>query len=397
LTLIHKRLIVSGAADPGTFPAPEFRQQGDRPMGIGAGPAERGILVGDSIELLRGLPADSVDLIFADPPYNLQLGGELYRPNNTRVDGVDDGWDKFDSFAAYDAFTRDWLSAARRALKPDGGLWVIGTYHNIFRVGAALQDLGFWIINDVIWRKTNPMPNFKGTRFSNAHETLIWAARQEKARYTFNYSALKAFNDDLQMRSDDWLLPICSGPERLKGADGAKLHPTQKPEALIQRILLASSKPGDLVVDPFFGTGTTGAVAKRLGRRWLGFERDPAYAAEAERRLAAVEPIGDPSLLEIDSPRARPRIPFGWLVERGLIDPGEVLIDPSGRHRARVRADGTLSASGATGGMTGSIHKVGAELQGAPSCNGWAFWRVDRPPEPIPIERFRQQLRAELH
>jgi modification methylase len=349
------------------------------------------VLRGDCVALMQALPAESVDLVFADPPYNLQLGGELLRPDNSRVDGVDAAWDRFGDFAAYDAFTRRWLAEARRLLKPAGTLWVIGTYHNIYRVGALLQDLGFWLINDIVWRKANPMPNFKGTRFSNAHETLLWCARDEKARYTFNYEALKAANDDLQMRSD-WFLPICAGGERLKGPDGKKLHPTQKPEALLARILLAATRPGDLVLDPFLGSGTSAAMAKRLGRRWIGMERDAAYAAAAEARIEAVKPIADPALLVPASKREQPRIPFGWLVERGLIEPGEILMDERRRHTARVRADGTVVGAD----TTGSIHRVGAAAQGAPQCNGWAFWYVKREGALVPIDALRQKLRAEL-
>lgn len=353
------------------------------------------VLRGDCVALLETLPAASADLVFADPPYNLQLGGELHRPDNSRVDGVDAAWDRFSDrrgdFASYDAFTRAWLGAVRRILKPAGSLWVIGSYHNIYRVGAALQDLGFWLINDIVWRKANPMPNFKGTRFTNAHETLLWCARDAEARYTFNYEALKAANDDLQMRSD-WFLPICAGGERLKDANGKKLHPTQKPEALLARIMAAATKPGDLVVDPFLGSGTSAAVAKRLGRRWIGIERDDAYADAAEARIAAVEPIADPSLLALSSKREQPRIPFGWLVERGLIEPGEILMDERKRHTAKVRADGTVVGAD----TTGSIHRVGAVVQGAPACNGWAFWYVKREGALVPIEYFRQKLRAEL-
>ncbi len=350
------------------------------------------IIQGDSIEALNALPAACADLVFADPPYNMQLGGELHRPNNTRVHGVDDAWDKFDTFADYDHFTRAWLAAAQRILKPQGALWVIGSYHNIFRVGAALQDLGYWIINDVVWRKTNPMPNFRGTRFANAHETLIWAARSQDARYTFNYDAMKALNDDLQMRSD-WLLPICSGAERLKKTDGSKVHATQKPESLLHRVLLASTRPGDVVVDPFFGTGTTGAVAKKLGRHWIGIEREPDYIVEAEARIAAISGPMESDIVSTPSKRDAPRIPFGWLVERGLIVPGEVLFDTRRRHSARVRADGRLIARD----ITGSIHQVGAHLQGAPSCNGWSFWHVERDTGPVLIDFYRQQLRSELN
>ena len=352
---------------------------------------ENRVLRGDCVALMDALPAESVDLCFADPPYNLQLGGELHRPDNSRVDGVDAAWDRFSDFASYDAFTRAWLTAVRRVLKPAGSLWVIGTYHNIYRVGAALQDLGFWLINDIVWRKANPMPNFKGTRFTNAHETLLWCARDAEARYTFNYEALKAANDDLQMRSD-WFLPICAGGERLKDASGKKLHPTQKPEALLMRIMAAATKPGDLVVDPFLGSGTSAAVAKRLGRRWIGIERDTAYADAAEARIASVTPIADPTLLAPASKREQPRIPFGWLVERGLIEPGEILMDERKRHTAKVRADGTVVGAD----TTGSIHRVGAVVQGAPACNGWAFWYVKREGALVPIDALRQKLRAEL-
>src|SRR5438067_795231 len=253
------------------------------------------VLEGDCLVEMARLAEASVDLVFADPPYNLQLNGELHRPDNSRVDGVEEDWDKFAGFAEYDRFTRDWLAAGRRLLKPTGALWVIGTYHNIFRIGAAVQDLGFWILNDVIWRKTNPMPNFRGRRFTNAHETLLWCARDERARYTFNYRAMKALNDDLQMRSD-WLLPICSGSERVKGDDGAKAHPTQKPEALLYRILLACTKPGDVVLVPFFGTGTTGAVARRLGRRWIGIEREPTYVKVARERIDSTLPLDESAM-----------------------------------------------------------------------------------------------------
>ncbi len=365
-------------------------------MGIAAKPDIKplldSILAGDCLEQLRKLPTGTVDLVFADPPYNLQLGGGLTRPDQSKVDGVDDAWDKFDSFTAYDEFTRTWLAECRRVLKPTGTLWVIGSYHNIFRVGATLQDLGFWILNDVIWRKTNPMPNFRGTRFANAHETLIWASRSEDQKtYTFNYEALKAFNDDLQMRSD-WLLPICSGGERLKDGDGKKAHPTQKPEALLHRVLLASSKPGDIVLDPFFGSGTTGAVAKRLGRHFIGIERDEGYIAVAQQRIAAIEP-GDAEALKVTTgKRAEPRIPFGSLVERGLINPGDTLYDPAQRTAARVRADGSLAVKDATG----SIHKMGAHVMGAEACNGWTFWHVRKGKQLMPIDVLRQKVRSEM-
>ena len=348
------------------------------------------IITGDCLEAMARLTAASIDLVFADPPYNLQLSGELHRPNNSRVDGVDDDWDKFAGFDDYDRFTRAWLGACRRLLKPNGGLWVIGTYHNIFRIGAALQDLGFWILNDVIWRKTNPMPNFRGRRFTNAHETLLWCAASRETRYTFNYEAMKALNDELQMRSD-WLIPLCNGPERLRDGGGKKAHPTQKPEALLHRVLLASSRPGDIVLDPFFGTGTTGAVAKRLGRRFIGIERDPAYAALARRRIGEISPAVSEAVV-LESRREMPRIPFGSLVERGLLAPGEVLVDAHRQWSARVRADGSLISAE----HRGSIHSVAAQVQGAPACNGWAFWHVERQGRLVLIDSLRQQLRSEL-
>ena len=329
------------------------------------------ILKGDCIAKMRELPAASVDMIFADPPYNLQLGGDLLRPDGSQVDAVNDEWDKFDSIAAYDRFTHAWLAEARRILKPNGSIWVIGSYHNIFRVGAALQDQGYWILNDVIWRKANPMPNFKGTRFTNAHETLIWASMGEDARYTFNYRAMKTLNDELQMRSD-WLLPICSGQERLKKG-GTKVHPTQKPEALLYRIMLACSNPGDIVLDPFFGTGTTGAVAKRLGRHFIGIEREDDYIEAALERIELALPLDESALKTMQAPKAATRVAFGTLVECGMIAPGTLVMDTKRRWRATVRADGSLELDG----QTGSIHKLGATLQNAPSCNGWTFWHID--------------------
>ncbi|MER2606730.1 MAG: site-specific DNA-methyltransferase [Siculibacillus sp.] len=358
----------------------------------GATPVLDRILIGDCVSHMAELPARSVDLIFADPPYNLQLAGQLHRPDQSLVDAVDDAWDQFESFEAYDAFTRAWLLAARRVLKPDGTLWVIGSYHNIFRVGSILQDLGFWILNDVVWRKTNPMPNFKGKRFQNAHETLIWAGRDKDAKkYTFNYDALKAFNEDTQMRSD-WLIPICSGGERLKDDSGDKVHPTQKPEGLLHRVLLASSNPGDVVLDPFFGTGTTGAVAKRLGRRFIGIERDTTYADAARARIDAVTPLGADALELVRGKRAETRIPFGSLIEAGLVDPGEILFDAKGRHLAKVRIDGSLEALG----HTGSIHKVGALVQGAEACNGWTFWHASRHGRAVVIDDLRREMRDRL-
>ncbi|GLK77080.1 methyltransferase [Methylopila jiangsuensis] len=349
------------------------------------------ILIGDCVAQLEKLPAASVDLVFADPPYNLQLRGDLRRPDDSLVDAVDDAWDQFESFQAYDAFTRAWLLAVRRVLKPTGTLWVIGSYHNIFRVGATMQDLSFWILNDIVWRKSNPMPNFRGRRFTNAHETLIWASKSADAKgYTFNYEALKAGNEDLQPRSD-WLIPICSGGERLKGDDGRKIHPTQKPEALLARVLLAASKPGDVVLDPFFGSGTTGAVAKRLGRHFVGVERDRDYAAAAQARIDAVVPLGAETLAPAPAKRDAPRVAFASVVERGLLRPGDRLTDARRRYEATVRADGTL----ALGTVIGSIHRIGAIAQGAESCNGWTFWHAETANGLAPIDAFRETIRAE--
>ncbi|MCB1494806.1 MAG: site-specific DNA-methyltransferase [Bauldia sp.] len=350
------------------------------------------ILRGDCVTELEKLPSGSVDMVFADPPYNLQLENRLTRPDQSEVAAVDDDWDKFQSFAAYDDFTRAWLLACRRVLKPDGTLWVIGSYHNIFRVGAILQDLGFWVLNDIVWRKTNPMPNFRGRRFQNAHETMIWASRSaDSKRYTFNYDALKAGNDDLQVRSD-WLFPICTGGERLKGDDGRKVHPTQKPEALLQRVLTASTRPGEVVLDPFFGTGTTGAVAKRLGRHFVGVEREAAYIEAAEARIAAVEPAPASALEVMTGKRAQPRVPFSTLLDAGLIAPGAKLMDARARHEAEVRADGSLKA----GIHVGSIHRVGALVQGLDACNGWTFWHVERQGALAPIDELRQVVRRDL-
>jgi modification methylase len=350
------------------------------------------IVVGDCVAEMTKLPAASVDLVFADPPYNLQLQGDLKRPDDSRVDAVDDDWDKFSSFSAYDDFTRAWLIACRRVMKPSATLWVIGSYHNIFRVGSILQDLGFWILNDIVWRKSNPMPNFRGRRFTNAHETLIWAARDAaKHNYTFNYEALKAGNDDVQMRSD-WFIPLCTGEERLKGADGKKLHPTQKPESLLARVILSASRPDDLVLDPFSGTGTTGAVAHRLRRRFIGIERSSEYAAAARERIAATEPMPEPALASFMTAREAPRVPFSRLIERGLVEPGIKLVDAKRRHKALVRADGALSL----GDTVGSIHRIGALAQGLEACNGWTFWHIETPKGLTVIDTLRAQVRSEM-
>jgi len=350
------------------------------------------ILQGDCIELMNSLPEKSVDMIFADPPYNMQLSGDLRRPDDSKVDAVDDHWDQFESFQVYDKFTRDWLKAAKRVLKDSGTLWVIGSYHNIFRVGATLQDLGYWMLNDIIWRKSNPMPNFRGTRFTNAHETLIWCAKDKDSKgMTFNYDAMKVMNDDIQMRSD-WVLPICSGGERLK-VDGEKAHTTQKPESLLYRVLTAASNKGDVILDPFFGTGTTGAVAKRLGRNYIGCERETKYINVAKERIRKTQALGPEDLEVTRSKRQEPRVPFGSVVERGMLSAGQVLFDSRKRYQARVRPDGSLVASD----VTGSIHKVGAQLQGSSTCNGWTFWHFDVEGKSVSIDVLRQQVRAEMN
>ena len=342
------------------------------------------ILKGDSVEVLKTLPSDSVDLIFADPPYNLQLKKDLYRPNETKVDGVDDEWDKFESFCDYDTFTKNWLTECRRVLKQDGTLWVIGSYHNIYRVGSILQDLNFWILNDVVWVKSNPMPNFKGTRFNNAHETLLWVSKNEKAKFTFNYKTMKTFNDDLQMRSD-WVMPICSGKERLKDREGNKVHSTQKPEALLKRIILSTSKEGDVVLDPFFGSGTTGAVAKLLNRNYIGIEREEKYIKAATERIRRVTPYLL-SLTENFQEIPKPKIPFGNLVENEYIKVGETLYSKNKKYWANVMSDGVLK----NGKYFGSIHKVSADMLGKESNNGWTFWNIEKKGELVSIDTLRE-------
>ena len=342
------------------------------------------ILVGDCVATLDRLPAASVDTVFADPPYNLQLGGDLHRPDDSRVDAVDDHWDQFESLRAYDAFTRAWLLAVRRVMKPDATIWVSGSYHNIFRVGAIMQDLGFWTLNDVAWVKTNPMPNFRGRRLQNAHETLIWAGRTKESRYTFNYRSMKAANDDRQLRSD-WTLPICQGSERLKDEAGRKLHPTQKPESLLARVLSVSTNPDDIVLDPFMGSGTTGAVARRMGRRFVGVEREREYAEAAKARIDAVEPHEVEALRQLVAKRTQPRVPFLAVVEAGLITPGETIRDHAG-NEAVVRADGTV----ASGRHEGSIHSVGAAVRASASCNGWTHWCTA---DGNPIDAMRERIR----
>jgi len=344
------------------------------------------IINGDSLEELKKIPRETFDLIFADPPYNLQLKGELTRPDRSKVSAVNDKWDQFENFKKYDEFTYEWLNECKRILKKDGAIWVIGSYHNIFRVGTAIQNLGFWILNDVIWNKNNPMPNFRGTRFTNAHETLIWASKSEKSKYTFNYQSLKCLNDDLQMRSN-WSLPICSGYERLK-KNGKKIHSTQKPESLLHRILLATSNKNDLVLDPFLGSGTSAAVAKKLGRNYFGIEKEKNYFKAAEERLKATKPIEDDLLDTLKNNRSKPRIPFGSLVELGIIKPGTNIFDNKKKITARIMADGSIKHNQAEG----SIHKVAATILGAESCNGWTFWHCDINGRTYPIDYLRQRL-----
>ena len=343
------------------------------------------ITQGDSIKKLKILPSESIDLIFADPPYNLQLKKELFRPNETKVNGVNEKWDKFSNFKEYDRFSKDWLKECRRILKPTGALWLIGSYHNIFRLGTILQNLDFWILNDIIWIKTNPMPNFKGTRFNNAHETLIWASKSEKARFTFNYKTMKAFNDDKQMRSD-WVLPICSGKERLKDKKGNKIHSTQKPEELLKRVILSSSKEGDVILDPFFGSGTTGAVAKRLNRNFIGFEREKKYVTMAKKRIEDIKPYNKKLTVQFKE-IPKPKVPFGCLVESNYIKVGEKLYSKDKKHWAQVMADGILK----NGNYSGSIHLVSAKMLKKENFNGWTFWYMERKGRLISIDQVRGQ------
>ncbi|MCX7992844.1 MAG: site-specific DNA-methyltransferase [Fimbriimonadales bacterium] len=360
---------------------------------MGALPVNQ-VIQGDCIEVMRQLPEKSVDCVFADPPYNLQLRQPLYRPNRTQVDAVDDEWDRFESFEAYDAFTVEWLSAARRVLKDTGTLWVIGSYHNIFRIGKVLQDLGFWILNDIIWVKTNPMPNFRGVRFTNAHETLIWAQKLKGKPYTFSYHDLKALNDDLQMRSD-WHLPLCVGDERLR-VNGEKAHSTQKPEALLYRVILASTRPGDVALDPFFVTGPTGVVAKRLGRRWIGIEQDAHYVELARRRIEAVVPPSEAYVAWRVAARKPPRVPFGALVENGYLAPGDALyFQADTNHAAHVLANGHIRYQD---GTEGSIHAVAKYLLGAP-CNGWEVWYYTHGDtgELLPLDTLRKRYLCEAY
>ena len=352
------------------------------------------VLVGDCRQILADLPEDSIDLIFADPPYNLQLEGELWRPNLTKVDAVDDDWDQFDSFAQYDNFTREWLTACRRVLKPTGTLWVIGSYHNIYRVGKILQDLQYWVLNDVVWVKANPMPNFRGVRLTNAHETLLWVQKEKGAKYTFNYRAMKSLNDDLQMRSD-WYFPICTGGERLRDENGDKAHPTQKPEALLYRVIMSSSNPNDVVLDPFFGTGTTGAVARKLHRHFIGIEVDEKYARLASQRVHEVAQLEfDPPIYVTPNPRRQQRIPFGRLVEDGLLNPGQLLyFGTDGELTAKVLADGDLAFNGSRG----SIHKIAKDIRNGPA-NGWKLWYYwdDSSQRKESIDNLREVIRKDI-
>ncbi|MBR5154469.1 MAG: site-specific DNA-methyltransferase [Alphaproteobacteria bacterium] len=353
------------------------------------------VINADCVETMKKIEDNSIDVIFADPPYNLQLGDQLKRPDNTEVKGVYEEWDSFESIAEYDKYTKNWLIEARRILKDNGTIWVIGSYHNIFRVGYIMQDLGFWILNDIVWNKTNPMPNFRGTRFTNAHETLIWATKNQKARYTFNYEAMKAMNDDVQMRST-WEIPLCTGKERLKNdATGEKLHPTQKPEALLYRVIMSSTNVGDVILDPFFGTGTTGAVAKKLGRNFVGIEKDITYIRGAEARIKNIKTCEGVDGLDFTCKRKLPKVPFGAVLERGLIIPGDVLYDSNKKIKAVVRSDGTVKFKS----DSGSIHQMGALAQNSSTCNGWAYWHyVDKKTKKLVcIDELRQLIRVEMH
>ena len=349
------------------------------------------IIKGDCLKELKKIPDKSFDLIFADPPYNMQLGGKLKRPDNSVVRGVNDDWDKFESFKNYDDFSNSWLEECRRILKDNGSIWVIGSYHNIFRLGKCIQDLGFWILNDVVWRKNNPMPNFRGTRFTNAHETLIWASKNKKSKYTFNYQSLKCFNDDLQMRSD-WLIPICGGKERLK-LNGKKIHSTQKPEALLHRIILASTNKQDKILDPFLGTGTTAVVAKKLGRRYLGIEKDNKYFKYAYERLDRTKKMETDTLDTLKNSKSKPRVPFGSLVELGILKPGSKLFDSKKKIEAKIMVDGSIKYKE----NEGSIHKVAAQIMGSESYNGWTYWHCNIDGNDIVIDNLRQKFINKNH
>ena len=346
------------------------------------------IINGNSLEILKTIPNNTFDLVFVDPPYNLQIGKKLKRPDDSKVNGVNDKWDQFESFNDYDNFCKKWLKECKRVLKDNGSIWVIGTYHNIFRLGYHMQNIGFWILNDVIWKKNNPMPNFRGTRFTNAHETLIWASKNKKSKYTFNYQSLKCLNDDLQMRSD-WTLPICNGSERIK-KNGKKVHSTQKPESLLHRILLASTNKNNFVLDPFLGTGTTAVVAKKLGRNYFGIEKEKKYFNAAKQRLEKTIKIEDHYLDTIKNYKSKPRIPFGSLVELGIVKPGMSVFDHKKKVNAKIMADGSVKYQN----LEGSIHKIAAKIIGTESCNGWTFWHYNNNGSILPIDNLRQRLIA---
>ncbi|MBL41909.1 MAG: hypothetical protein CMM49_04515 [Rhodospirillaceae bacterium] len=354
------------------------------------------IIPGNCLDILKDIPDTSIDLIFADPPYNLQINNNLRRPNNTLVKGVNEDWDKFESFDDYDKFTISWLKQAKRILKDNGTIWVIGSYHNIFRIGSKLQDLGFWLLNDIIWIKSNPMPNFRGRRFTNAHETLIWSSKNKNNKnYNFNYNAMKSLNDELQMRSD-WILPTCRGRERIK-INGKKAHSTQKPEALLSRVILSSTKVGDIILDPFSGSGTTASVAKRLNRKFIGIEKDINYVMVSKQRLKNISSFDSETLSLTESKKSRPRIPFGQIIESGLLKPGTILFDNKKKYFAKIRADGSLTTLLLDKSISGSIHKVGASLLGSTSCNGWDFWHYYDDKKIVPIDYFREKLRNEIN
>ncbi|MDR2747383.1 MAG: site-specific DNA-methyltransferase [Treponema sp.] len=329
------------------------------------------IIHGDCVEELKKIPCNSIDLIFADPPYNMQLKNPLYRPNNTKVNGVDDHWDKFNSFTEYDSFCTAWLAECRRILKETGSIWVIGSYHNIFRIGTIMLDLGFWILNDVTWYKTNPMPNFLGKRFTNATETLLWCSKsKDGGKYTFNHKTMKRYNGGKQMASV-WPVKLCVGGERIKGPDGKKAHSTQKPEELLKRVILSSSRKGGIVLDPFFGTGTTGAAAKKLGRKFIGIEREETYVKIARERIDRIVELWEEADWDEGEKAKQPRVPFGVLVKEGIIKAGDFLYTRKARGaEALVLKDGSLRYKD----TAGSIHRIGALIQQTPSCNGWKFW-----------------------
>ena len=347
------------------------------------------IVQGNSLELLKQIPEKSIDLIFADPPYNLQLKDTLYRPDQSTVEAVNNDWDKFDTYQAYDQFCTEWLKECKRILKKDGAFWVIGSYHNILRLGTLIQNMGFWILNDIIWHKTNPMPNFRGTRFTNAHETLLWCTTSRKAKYTFNYQNLKELNEGKQMRSD-WYIPICSGKERLRKSNNQRSHPTQKPEALLYRILVSSTNKGDTVLDPFLGSGTSAVMAKKLQRNFIGFEQDKQYIELAKKRLKNTKPFDKEIITLKKSRRDLPKIPFGELVEQGVIPPGAVLTDKKERYKATVTIDGSIKIKD----MSGSIHQIGAKIQGLPSCNGWDFWHIKKKKSFTVLDEIRGDYRT---